>query len=363
MKLKKIIFILPSLKSGGGTRVIIELANQLITQNINVDIIYPNNSQDGHTFHISEKIKIVPIGKYHKHSFFKLINLFRTFYYIHKTYKNNILIFTDPIVSIFTPIILNNHIIRFIQSDDYAIFDDRYILKNNFLLYLYKIFTRLSYHYKITYIFNSQFTFNRFQELSKRTNIPLKLVHPAINHDIFFNLQIRSTEHINICIVARKHPLKGFSDFLTAFKNIKQHIKINNIFILSHDDLSDFDLTGMQLIKPKDDHEIAYYMNLSHIFISTSWWEGFGLPPLEAMSCGCSVILTDAKGVNEYAISKKNCLMYQPQNIKTLQKYILLLTQNSSLRYSLAQNAQDKATEFSWNKSTHQLIKVLHDVN
>ncbi len=57
-------------------------------------------------------------------------------------------------------------------------------------------------------------------------------------------------------------------------------------------------------------------MNISHIFISTSWWEGFGLPSLEAMACGCALILTDAGGVNEYAIANENCLMYEPKNQK-----------------------------------------------
>lgn len=68
-----------------------------------------------------------------------------------------------------------------------------------------------------------------------------------------------------------------------------------------------------QTLKPD---EIAYYMNLSHIFISTSWWEGFGLPPLEAMACGCAVILSNSGGVNEYAQLDDNCLMFDPRNEK-----------------------------------------------
>jgi len=70
---------------------------------------------------------------------------------------------------------------------------------------------------------------------------------------------------------------------------------IDNVFIISHDDLSEFNLKNVKCIKPKNDKEIAFYMNKSHIFISTSWWEGFGLPPLEAMACGCAVILTKCR--------------------------------------------------------------------
>jgi glycosyltransferase involved in cell wall biosynthesis len=195
--------------------------------------------------------------------------------------------------------------------------------------------------------------------VSNLKNAVFNLVHPALNHEIFYNQNIRDEAKVNICVVARKHPWKGFADFVIALNNIKNTLPSDNIYLISHDDLSEFDLTGMELIKPKNDQEIAYYMNISQIFISTSWWEGFGLPPLEAMACGCGVILTDAGGVNEYAIPNENCLMYTPKDIQKLQENILRLAAKKELRDYLSINSQNQAKKFSWSKSTDQFLKAL----
>lgn len=360
--MEKVVFVLPSIKTGGGNRVIIELSNELIFKGVLVDIVYPNNSLDLNTFNCSEKINFVKIGTYKSSKINKLRNLFITFSFLSKNYSNSIFIFTDPIMSIFTPLVKNNIIYRFIQADDYSIFDDLMILKNNFFLLIYKFLTKLSYGYKIDFLFNSKYTFSKFLNTSKRNDVDYNLIHPSVDKEVFFNQNIRKENEINICIVARKHPLKGFIDFIKPFNEGKIH-GINNVYIVSHDDLGDFDLSNVVLVKPKNDKEIAYYMNISHIFTSTSWWEGFGLPSLEAMSCGCSVILTNAGGVNEYAIPNQNCLMYEPKNQEELVLKLNLLIKERELQKKLSHNALDSVESFSWKKSTNQLLEILNATN
>lgn len=359
--MEKIVFVLPSIKTGGGNRVVLELANQLIIKGINVDIIYPNNSADINTFEVSEKVNFINIGLNANSKIDKLRNLFSIFSYLSKNYKNETIIFTDPIMSLFISIVRNNNLYRFIQADDYRIFDDLLVLKNKFFLVVYKVLTKFSYHYKVKYFFNSKYTYNKFIEVAKR-DIEYKLIHPSLNHQVFFNKNIRKDIEINICLVARKHPLKGFIDFIKPFNEGNIH-GIDNVFIISHDDLSDFDLSNVILIKPKNDEEIAYYMNISHIFISTSWWEGFGLPSLEAMACGCAVIITNAGGVNEYAIPNENCLMFEPKDQKQLISHINTLVSDLALKNKLSKNAIEKSKTFSWEKSTKQLLSNLLDKN
>lgn len=361
MKLnEKIIFILPSIKTGGGNRVAIELANELVDNDIKVDIIYPNNSRDINTFMMDKRIHLVSIGSFGKNKVQKILNLLRVFRYINNAYKQNSIIVTDPIMSIFIPLIKNNKVFRFIQADDYKIFDDLLVLKNKIYLDMYKFLTKRSYSYKIKYIFNSKYTFNRFIEVSGRKDVSLKLVHPAINHNNFNNKNIKSKKYINICIVARKHPLKGFIDFLKPFNDGSIH-GVSHVYVVSHDDLSSFQMSKMKLIRPNSDEEIAYYMNLSHIFISTSWWEGFGLPPLEAMACGCAVVLTNAGGVNEYAIPNSNCLMYEPKNQHQLVERLNQLVSDASLQKKISKAGLETAVSFSWNKSALQLKNIINE--
>lgn len=358
--LKKIVFLMPSLKTGGGNRVTIELSNQLIKLGYEVDIVYPNNSLDSNTFDMADDIKFIKIGGYSNSKKQKIINLLKCYQYVNKTYHNEAIIVSDPIMSIFAFLAKSKNIYRYIQVDDYRIFDDLYLLKNIFTLHSYKFLTRFFYKLKIGYIFNSVDSYEKYVEVSKRKDVPFKIVHPAIDHEVFFDRYIRSHEEVNLCIVARKHPWKGFKDFIDAY-NAGEIKGLAKVYVISHDDLSEFDLTKVNLVSPKNDDEISYYMNISHLFLSTSWMEGFGLPPLEAMACGCVCLISNSGGVNEYAVSNVNCLMYEPKNISEMVTKLNDLITNSSLQQSLRGQNDMTVENFKWKKSTQQLLNILND--
>ncbi|MEQ1106347.1 glycosyltransferase family 4 protein [Acinetobacter ursingii] len=357
---KKIVFLMPSLKTGGGNRVTIELSNHLIKLGYKVDIVYPNNSLDSNTFAIAEGINFIKIGDYSNSKKKKIINLLKCYQYINKIYHNESIIVSDPIMSIFAFLAKSKNIYRYIQVDDYRIFDDLYLLKNLFILHSYKFLTRFSYKLKIGYIFNSLDSYEKYIEVSKRKDVPFKTVHPAIDHKVFFDKHVRSHEKVNLCIVARKHPWKGFKDFIEAYNEGKIN-GLSNVYVISHDDLSEFDLTKVNLVSPKNDDEIAYCMNISHLFLSTSWMEGFGLPPLEAMACGCACLISKSGGVNEYAVSDVNCIMYEPKDISEMVTKLNSLISNFSLQQRLRKKGNMTVKNFEWQTSTQQLLNILND--
>ncbi|SNQ60930.1 glycosyltransferase family 4 protein [Candidatus Methanoperedens nitratireducens] len=360
---KGIVFLTPSLKIGGGNRVFVELANELVRDGYDAEIIYPNNSKEASTFNLNKDVKTLKISNFKDNKLKKLFNLLQTLWFVKNNRKDKIVIVSDPIMAIFSFLLKGLDVHRFMQADDYIIFDDLFLLKNKFVLHIYKKFTKISYGYRfVNYVFNSKFVCDSFIKISKRKDVNFNLVHPGINLSIFFNKNIRKDDELNICLVARKHPWKGFADFIKVWAELKKDKsnKINNIYIISNDDLSGFDISDYTLIKSSNDNEIAEIYNKSHIFISTSWWEGFGLPPLEAMACGCAVILTNAGGVNEYAAPNINCLMYEPRKTSELKEKLMLLIHNKELRTHLFLNALETAKSFSWAKSKNEFLKVLN---
>lgn len=358
--MKKICFITPQFKTGWGNRVFVELSNELVKNN-KIEIIYPNNSLEKNTFKLDEKVKTIPIGKCFNSKILKLCNMLYTLLWIRKARKDCNLIITDPIMSLFYFLLPQKKLYRFVQADDYRIFDDRAIIKSSLLLEIYKKLTKFSYKSKkIKYIFNSQYVYEMFLKDSNN-HVEYKLVHPSINKNIFYDKNIREKNKINICIVARKHPWKGFITFIEAWKKFELKDKIDSVYVISHDDLSSFDLFDkkIKIVIPKSDEEIADVMNKSHIFISTSWWEGFGLPPLEAMACGSSVIISNSGGVNEYAKNEYNCLMYTPRDINELLEKINELIENISKREKLIENSKETIKRFSWEKSSLDFSDIL----
>ncbi len=361
---KRIVFVTPSLKTGGGNRVFVELANQLCSK-YEVLIVSPNNSPETHTFLCQDNVKIKVIGKLAKDNAVRIANILRIIHCINVKYRKDTIIFSDPLFSLFSLFLRGKNLFRFIQADDYRIFDDGGILGKGIILEIYKVFCIYSYGgKKIKYIFNSSYVYKRFSEDSGR-KLPFLIVHPALNHDIF-NPVNRKAENsgiaiFNICLVARKHPWKGLETFINTYREMDDVYKnkIGEVYLISHDDLSAFNTEGMKIIKPKSDKEIASIYRKSDIFISTSWWEGFGLPPLEAMACGCTVITSDSGGVKEYAKDEENCLMFEPKNEIQLKERLIELINNRDLQEKLSQNGIETAKNFSWEKSSGQIEIII----
>lgn len=354
----KIIFILPSLKTGGGTRVIFELANVLANK-VDILILAPNNSIEKNRFYIDNKVETKFVGKYSNNKIIKIYNILKTYIYVNKIAGTCPVIITDPIMSLFYFFIKKKiDLYRFIQADDYRIFEDGALLGRHTMIY--QKLCRLSYKAKIKFIFNSEYVYHCFLGVSKRTDVPLQLVHPAINHTVFNDITRLDNREFNIGIVGRKHPWKGFSVFVDLIKRIKMNnnISVYNYFVITHDDLSDFDLTDCKLIHPRDDFDIASIYRKCSVFIVPSWWEGFGLPGLESMACGCVLITTRNGGCFEYA-DDSNCLFFEKNNVDELMTQIERIYMDEKLRYNISNNAKKKSLSFTWEKSGMQLIKIL----
>lgn len=365
-----IVFVLPSLKSGGGNRVFIELANRLIIEDYQTTIVYPNNSKSESHYNLDHNVKLLKIGRFALSNFQKLINVFLLFRFLNQTLKSNPnakIIISDPIITALSFLVnkkYSRRILRFVQADDYRLFDDLFLFKNKLILKFYKKICLKIYKRNYIYIFNSKFTFQKFVELSKK-NIKLNIVHPGVDHNIFKSINLKPKAELNISLFGRIHPMKGFQDFIKAWNLLSNEVKslVSNIYIISHDDLSKFDTTDYKIFIPKSDNDIVSILNSSHIFVSTSWWEGFGLPPLEAMACGCAVISSDSGGIREFGINNKNCLIYEPQNFKELAEKLSILIQDESLRFNLSKNASMDSLKFNWVNSGKQLIDVISQIN
>nr|WP_315211446.1 glycosyltransferase family 4 protein [uncultured Flavobacterium sp.] len=371
--MKKIIFVAPQFKNGGGNRVFVELANSISRfGNYELEIAYPNNSLEVNHYRIESNVSVKTIGKIATNLIHKLYNCFLLFKYIIEELKNNqhaTVIISDPILCVFLWVIPKKYfknVIRFIQADDYKLYDDLFVLKNKFFLYIFKILTNLNYKLKLEYVFNSSFSYNRFMSTSKRSDVAKIIVHPAVDKTTFYSRKKCDTdieEKLSICLIARDHPLKKLHDFIAVWSNLPMEIKnkIKDVFMISTDKLERFDLTDFTLVRPQSDTEIAEVFRKSDIFISTSLWEGFSLPPLEAMHCGMTILSSDSGGIREYAIDKQNALLYSPENRKELSDKLIELIINKKLRDNLNDNAKEIIKEFSWDKSAKKIISIIEN--
>jgi glycosyltransferase involved in cell wall biosynthesis len=350
------------MKTGGGNRVFFELANCLAGQH-EVEIVAPNNTDEDNGFCKNDSVAIRKIGRFAPSKARKLLNVLKVYSTLNRSYGNALIVFTDPIMCIFLFLIKNkSRVYRFIQADDYRLFDDGMILRSGISLRAYKCLCKTSYRYKVRYIFNSKFTWEQFCEISGRGDVSPDIVHPAVSHDLFRdNGSSKRTAELNIAIIARVHPLKGFDEFIRAVRSLPQSYRkrIDNVFVISHDDLSAFEIDDFVRLKPASDEELADIYNSARIFVSPSWREGFGLPGLEAMACGCCLITSDSGGPREYAVNGENALVFEPKSVDGLVSCLVKALDSPDTVKRLSDEARITARSFSWKSSATQMETIL----
>lgn len=359
-----IVFLTPHFKAGGGNRVTVELANELAAKGFAVAIVFPNNSEKTNSLRLDERITVYKIGRYTKNKCVQFLNLLRSFLFVRRISRGARVIVSDPIMCILLFLLNGRKVYRFIQSDDYGLFDDGFLIRNKLVLYAFKFLTKASFGYKTAYLFNSRFSYDVFMGHSRRIDIPCRIINPAVNHAVFYDKNIRPADRINLCLIGRKHPFKGLDDFITVWRENRDTLsrKISAVYIIAGDELSQFDLSDFEVVVCDRDSQIVDIYNKAHIFISTSWKEGFSLPPLEAMACGCAGIIADSGGVHEYAVRGENCLMYAPRDRGQLLAQLNQLLDSPCLIRELHAKGKITAGNFSWEKSTQELISMIeHD--
>jgi len=109
---------------------------------------------------------------------------------------------------------------------------------------------------------------------------------------------------------------------------------------------------------PDNELELMY-LNAS-LFVFPSLSEGFGLPILEAMSCGIPVITSNYGAMAE--VAGDAALLVDPYNIDEIAKAIYKVLTDQNLRENLIKKGLKQAKQFSWEKTAKETLKVYKEV-
>lgn len=118
-----------------------------------------------------------------------------------------------------------------------------------------------------------------------------------------------------------------------GMRNVIDHIKHEHIYCLER----------------VPDEDLAAIYSLAEIFIFPSLYEGFGFPPLEAMSCGCPTIVSNRASLPE--VCKLASLYVNPDKPREIVETIDKILTNKSLRKRLIQNGMAHASSYTWSNT------------
>lgn len=109
-----------------------------------------------------------------------------------------------------------------------------------------------------------------------------------------------------------------------------------------------------------DENDLPTIYSLAAIFLFPSLYEGFGLPVLEAMACGCPVILSCKGALPE--ISGNICLQVNPNNPSEIASKIRNLLEDDTLRKSQVQKGIIWSKKFKWKHTAKKTVDLYRSI-
>lgn len=166
----------------------------------------------------------------------------------------------------------------------------------------------------------------------------------------------------NVLFLGDMRPRKGLFDFLQAAAIVYERVPDVKLQIVSKEECHVETHVPFEYIYRPSREELARLYATCDVFVSASWWESFGLPPLEAMACSAPVVLTNSGGVLEYARPDENCLMVPPREPELLAEAMVRVLTDEELGRRLAEKGPPTARQFDWESAVDRFEAALQQL-
>lgn len=180
--------------------------------------------------------------------------------------------------------------------------------------------------------------------------------------------------------LGRMVPRKGIDNVIRALGRLKQSTKVKLVVVGGNADMPDPDkdseLRRLQAIAKeeqvadsvifagrKNRDMLKYFYNAADFFISTPWYEPFGITPLESMACGTPVIGSNVGGIKYSVVDGKTGFLVPPNNPDMLARKIQFGLENEDSYNYLSRNSLSRVNKiFTWDCVAQQMQQLYEKV-
>lgn len=174
----------------------------------------------------------------------------------------------------------------------------------------------------------------------------------------------------------RISPHKNVVRMIEAFSALKAELVKDSLFpdlklIIIGDDLSGNPDLRRTVIRSGVQHDVRFlgfvpievlrtFYDAAKIFVFPSLYEGFGLPPLEAMAHGTPVVTSNVSSLPE--VVGNAAVLVHPENVFEIMRALHRVLLDQALREKMKERSYRQAAKFSWEKSVRRIMEVYREV-
>jgi len=218
---------------------------------------------------------------------------------------------------------------------------------------------------------------NTRNDLIKYLKIPdgrISVVYNGVDHSIFQPYNMKLLDKPYILYVGSERPRKNLGRLFTAFAKLKKEfpeLKLVKAGMTGRsekyrrDTMRKLDSLGISRDVIFVDHipeiDLAHYYSSAALLAYPSLYEGFGLPSLEAMACGCPVVTSNTSSLPE--VVGEAGIMVNPYDIDSLAQAMRQVLTDSELRNDMVRKGLEQAKRFSWERVAMETMEVYKKVD
>ena len=332
-----IVYVMTHVGICGGTKIILEHANNLVRFNQRVTIVSHFKKPTWHPISNDVKYIQVPLTQ-------ELALGIPQCDVIIATYWREIY---ECIARGIAPVV-------YFEQGDYHLFawEDVCRRKKDFI---YKQFQLAPFIYTVSK--------GSSKQIKKNFGRGSTIINNAIDNTVFYydskNIKDRKKDFTLMIIGSENNEFKGIGDIRQALSLLpKSDHDLKLVWVTPDKPIHPM---GTVFVNPKQS-QIGDLLRKSNVFICGSHYESFSLPVLEAMACGCAVITTKNKGVVEYALDGKNCIMVNINDPVDMAEKIIQLLKNDMLRNRIISEGLKTASQYKWDCIIPKIISYYQQV-
>lgn len=246
---------------------------------------------------------------------------------------------------------------------------------------LFKTYHKKQYHfYKIILKYALRFvkvvvtpSLSTKELISKYYGLPenkVEVISLGVEDHLERNPEAKSNTSPYILYIGRINEMKNVTQVIRSFVIASRFLYVDLIVV--GDDKIKF---NQLLEKANCDNyaksRIKFFENVSHVekinlmldaslFLYPTLFEGFGFPPLEAMSCGCPVIVSNNSSLPE--VCGNAAYFVDPKNENEIANGIIEVLTNNNLKSQLIEKGFERVQLFSWEKTASDHLKLIRRI-
>ena len=167
------------------------------------------------------------------------------------------------------------------------------------------------------------------------------------------------------------HPRKNVLNLLKAFELFKQTFTLNyQLLIVGRNAWMNAELeTYYQQMKYKNDviwienierADLLQLLQNAFALCYPSWFEGFGIPVLEALQCSVPVIASDRTSIPE--VAGDAALYANPEDVQDIANVMMQLYKDEHLHTVLSERCLTQASKFNWDQSAEKMFSIIQHI-